>query len=568
MSRALSLSSCESFSPALLRSEPAALAAWIRFKLAKWLISAPLKKSGWVYGESGSPAAHGSVHVGGGDGGKIHLHREDQKIELVYHFPGNGFELGMAIPHTMMQQLPCPKGSTQLWLNEGEDVTGDGHQEKLDPLGITRCCVLLDFTRMLDANVNQRASGTAGCAVLFGVRPGLAADLSRLAMYSRRLSNIVASPISRSVTYVPGLRSEWTPMNRAIDGGGIDTRAIKEDVELIFSQYGFRSVIFFANVQGTAHSRSVAYVGRISNPVEDDRGALPDPQQVKNLLKFGLEQVGKSKKEIEQNLAGKAEEFLDGKIKNENLKKVVDFGLEHVGSNKKEMGKDLINQVAGSYKDKIDGMVSNPIAKKIVDFGIDHAGENLNELKTSAVEAVLVANKDLIRNANFPSVAVAAIAIAGNKQVRSLAGQAIQLPDIARTIFDEAGNRLGLPTNATSFLKDNAAAVMRGDWETIAIGAVSNKLGGGTLGNQAAAIALEKITGQPVTSASLQQLGAQGLIRLLDKSPVVASGKAGEAAVTAASASGVTVATAAGSQQVSHEEFGGAYDTVASPGLE
>ena len=107
MSRALSLSSCESFSPALLRSEPAALAAWIRFKLAKWLISAPLKKSGWVYGESGSPAAHGSVHVGGGDGGKIHLHREDHKIELVYHFPGNGFELGITVYPASRPGLPA-----------------------------------------------------------------------------------------------------------------------------------------------------------------------------------------------------------------------------------------------------------------------------------------------------------------------------------------------------------------------------------------------------------------------------------------------------------------------------
>jgi hypothetical protein len=540
MSRALSLSSCESFSPALLRSEPAALAAWIRFKLAKWLISAPLKKSGWVYGDSQSPAAHGSVHVGGADGGKIQLSREAEKIELVYHFPGNGYELGMAIPHTMMQQLPCPKGSTQLWLNEGEDLTGDGQQTHLDPLGITRSCVLLDLTRMLDANVNQRAAGTAGCALLFGVRPGLAADFARLAMYSRRLSSIVANPISRSVTYVPGLRSEWNPIDRNIDAGGLDTRAIKEDVELIFSQYGFRSVIFFATVQGTAHARSVAYTGRVSNPVEDDRGALPEP--AKNLLKFGLGEIGKSKAQIE---------------------------------------KDLIGKVAGSFKDKIDGAVSNPLAKQGVDFLVGHAGENLKQLQTSAIaglkakgeelgKSFLDAHKDELLQFKYPAAAIAAIAIVENKNVRSLATNALQgqLPNIAKTVFDDAGNKLGLPTSATDFLKSNAGAIVKGDWQSLAKSAVAKEIGGGAFGNQAAAIVLEKMTGKAVTTTSLESLGAQGLMKMLGNGPVVAAGKAGEAAVTGASAAGVSIATAAGAKQLSHEEFSGAYDTVASPGID
>ena len=76
------------------------------------------------------------------------------------------------------------------------------------------------------------------------------------------------------------------------------------------------------------------------------------------------------------------------------------------------------------------------------------------------------------------------------------------------------------------------------------------------------------MTGQPVTSHALQSLGAQALKAMLDKGPVVASGKAGEAAVTGATSSGVTVATANGASEMSHEEFKGGYSTVATPGLD
>ena len=100
----LSLAPCESFNPALLASEPAALAAWLRYRLARWLIGAPLKKSGWAY-RTTSADGRASITVGGAHDGKFELFRDADVVELEYVFSGQGFEVGMTIPHEMQQTL-------------------------------------------------------------------------------------------------------------------------------------------------------------------------------------------------------------------------------------------------------------------------------------------------------------------------------------------------------------------------------------------------------------------------------------------------------------------------------
>ncbi len=611
MARSLSIAPCESFSPALLRSEPAALASWIRYRLAKWLLNAPVRKSGWTY-PSTSHYASGNILVGR-DQATFALEREDQKVEIVYHFAGAGFMIGSRIPFTMMQTMPSPKGSNDLFIL-GE-VTGDGDQENLDRLGITnKNCMLIDLRTLLDAEVTHRGHGIAGSALLLGVSPSLQADFSRLAAYSRRLSNLANQPISRQTVYTPGLRSEWNPTN-VMGMGGVDPRAIYEDVEIIFSHHDFRAVLFFGGLQGTANTGSVAFMGQITNAANDDKGALPKAvstigkallanlnqgskglqaglidqakgmvakaipdANVRKAVSFGLGEIGKSKKEIEADLIGKGKGFIDSKLPDGFGKKAFDFAVDHIGKSKKEIEKDLFHDVVGGFKGKIDGKLPDGFMKKVVDFGIDHAGENLKELKASAVgvlkdkaselgKAYWDAHQDQLLQYKFPALATAAIAIASNKNARTLAGQ---FPSVERAIFSELGDKLNLPPVASTFLKDNAAAIVSGDWKGVAQVAISNELGGGGFGNQAAAVALEKLTGQPVTSTALKLLGGQGLKTLFDGgAPVVASGKAGDAAVTGVSATHVNVKGPTGLAKVlSHGDFFGAYDMVASPGVQ
>lgn len=546
MPRALSLSPYESFSPALLRSEPAALAAWIRYRMARWLIGAPLRKSGWNYTPTSTDAGT-SMHVGGADGGKFTLLKEDRVVDLTYVFPGGGFEIGMPIPQTMLEMLPAPKGSAELWLQEG---SGDGDQNNLEELGIRKDCVLIDLGRLLGSQVNGRGAGFTGALLLLGIKPELMADFTKLAMYTRRLAAIADAPISRHARYTPGLFTEQIPVDR-LGEGGVDTRAIYEDAEFVFSHYAFRAAIFFGNVEGTLDPHSVAYAGRITNPVVDDRGMVPKP---------GVgPQIG-------------------------NVQKAVSFALGEVGKSPSEIKKDLIGAAAGQIKDKIN--VTNPVLSKVVDFGLDHAGENLKDLKASAISDVtdqlksagkdfLVAHKDQLLPFKYPAVAVAAVAIAENKNIRNMAISAAknQLPGLEKTVFNAAGQRLGLPSGATTFLSDNANSIVQGDWHTVAQNALANQLGGGGFANQAAAVVLEKMTGQAVTTKSLETLGAQGLKGLLDKGPVVASGKAGDAAVTgltknAAGQNLVSLHNGQAPSVMPHEDFVQSYDTVATPGID
>ncbi len=612
MTRSLSIAPCESFSPALLRSEPAALAAWIRYRLAKWLINAPMRRSGWSY-PSTTHYSQGDLQIGR-DQSTFMLERDGVQLEIIYHFAGAGFVIGSRIPFTMMQALPSPKGTNELFILG--DVTGDGDAEHLDRLGIGKTCALIDLRSLLASEVVHRGHGVAGVALLLGVSPQLHADFSRLAAYSRRLTALANQPITRQTVYTPGLRTEWNPTN-VMAMGGIDTRAIYEDVEIIFSHHEFRACLFFGGVKGTTNAGSVAYMGHILNPVSDDRGALPPPNplasigkavlgnlgqgskglqaglvgeakalidkaipnaNVRKVVDFALGEVGKSKAEIQKDLIGQAKGFVDSKLPDGLGKKAFDFAVDHIGASKKDIEKDLINQVAGNFKDKIDSQIHSPFLKKVVDFGIDHAGENGKELKASALGALKDeatslgksywdSHKEQLLKYKYPAIAVAAAAIVSSKDLQKLVKG--QLPNIEKTVLTEVGGRLGLPAPVSSFIKDNAEAIVKGDWQSLAKTAISNELGGGGFGNQAAAILLEKMTGQPVTSTAVKILGAQGLKLLFDSSaPVVASGKGGEAAVTAVTASQVKVQGPTGVvTALSHGDFLSAFDMVASPGI-
>jgi hypothetical protein len=579
---ALCLSPCESFSPSMLRSEPAALAPWIRFRLAKWLLGAKVTASDWT-------SVHGDqtkIEVGT-DTGTIDLART-AKAPMQLHYklgPEMALEIGAPVPYAMRRLLRPPRDTDRVYL-VGDNYNDEQHG---DTLGVTRSFLAIDLYRLLDLPPTDLGNGAAGGVLLFGVKPELRANLARLASYSRRMASLTDEQLPRLTTNVPGLRSEWASPTRTGQVGA-DARAIHEELELIFATYPFRSMVFVGSLMGAINDKAVGYFGEIDNPTEDGatntyRAPIMDKirglvSPIKKVLSFALGEVGKSKAEIEKDVTGQAKELLDAKITDPNLKKVTDFALGEVGKSPADIKKDLLKNVAGEVKGKLDAVVTNPLAKKVVDFGLDHATETGKELKASALgelkdEAKGLAtqfwtdHKDQLMQYKYEAAAVAAIAIAENKQVRDFAVSQVKanLPDIAKTVFNAAGDKLHLPAGATDFLKNNASAIVSGDWQSLAKSAISTELGGGGFGNQAAAVVLEKLTGQPVTSQALKILGAQGLKALLDKGPVVAAGKAGEAAVTGATDTAVQVKTATGAAQLSHSDFAASYDTVASPGL-
>jgi type VI secretion system secreted protein VgrG len=308
----------------------------------------------------------------------------------------------------------------------------------------------------------------------------------------------------------------------------------------------------------------------------------------KEAAKFALDQVGKSREEIKQNLisevAGKVKENLH--IDNPVAKKVVEFGLDHAGQNSKELKAAAIGDLKGALKSKLP--FDDPLAKKVVDFGIDHAGESGKQIKAAALSAIEGDLKTTLTDKakaygaqllkdhpalKYPAVAVAAAAIAKNKNVRDWAIARAEGSNAVKTVFNEAGERIGVPKGATSFLFEHAEALRSGDYAGIAKDALAQQLGGGAFANQAANIVLEKITGQPVTSAAIKQVGAQGLKVLIDKWPAVASGPSGDAAVTgvttgANGAAAVVVHDGVSESEMPHAAFEERYDTVSSPGLD
>jgi hypothetical protein len=425
---------------------------------------------------------------------------------------------------------------------------------------------------LADAQITRTGKGTTCAAMLLGVKPELRADLGRLAVYTRRLRDLASRPMSRQVTYTPGiLRTEWTPVERAVEGG-VDLRAIQEEVEFIFSHHAFRGVIFFPTLRGAGSSgEGAVYLGLITNMSEDDKGAVPKPQSIANKA-APLAQALKKPGQVENSMLQQAKQSLDQKLpllQNRQVQQLSSFGLGELGPRPTPIG-----QVVGLGQ---QGSGASGYLGKAADLGLHELMSGGRNLKGDLLgSATGLAMNNMFSGQVNNVVAPAAIALVSSRNVNQLLTNEIGAnAPLAGVAFNDLGQKIGVPAPANAFLLGNAPAILRGDWQTLTTSAALSQLGGGPVTRMAAGAVMEKMLGQPTTTSALVRLGAPGLKSIVDSgNPVVASGKAGSAAVTGMATdpttgapTTVTVHDGAAPKTLSMPDFMSKFSTISSVGI-
>ncbi len=228
----------ESFSPTLLRSDPAALAAWIRHRFVRWLTGVALTKTKWTY----TTTKELLVPVGtrGADVQKLALSDGADSMDFQYRFAGPAVPIGAPLLQTDNRGFQEQKTGRSIWTPS--NVEADGHSGNLKTLAGMQRAVLID----LYALFGRRTEGGAACGamLLFGVDMHCATWIRRVGFHSHRLLEQVAT-------------------GRKPDGR-FSMDDIREDVDGGYREVGFQAALFFDGVDvGT--SPLVAYFVEIPN---------------------------------------------------------------------------------------------------------------------------------------------------------------------------------------------------------------------------------------------------------------------------------------------------------------
>jgi hypothetical protein len=273
-----SIASWDILSPTLLRTDPGALAAWIRFRFARWVLSAPFEGTPWDH-DAARGGERDALVVGSNATAKIALRNGHERVALEVRFPGVGAAIGAAMPHTLARRLPTlsPQFVTSsVWVPRRAGAQGAATFRIAD-LVTTPSCALIHLGALMGARLTRCDALAPRALLLLGVEPDLRSALHRVVTTTQRLRQLATAPATHATRYAPGFaRTGWVPVDRAAPGGGIDLRAIHEDMRDLFARVGFTGGLSVGGVRDVGPRRHEASVhfGEIAHVVHDE-GAAP-----------------------------------------------------------------------------------------------------------------------------------------------------------------------------------------------------------------------------------------------------------------------------------------------------
>jgi hypothetical protein len=247
----LTLLSYDSLSPHLLRTDPAALASWIRYRFIRWLTGVALSKTEWTYKTEHAV----TVPVGpkGSDTQKLTLTNgtAGTTMQLQYKFPGLALPIGAPLLQTDNRGYAPERTGRTIW-TPGK-TEGEGGNSNIKTLAGMKRAVLIDLHSLF----GRRTEGGEACGamMLFGLDFRCMTWMQKMGYYTSRLLDMsVEGPRTR---------------------GTLSMEDVRQDVDTSFQEAGFEGALFFDGVDGGTSSL-VAYLGELPNATAEDHTGQGD----------------------------------------------------------------------------------------------------------------------------------------------------------------------------------------------------------------------------------------------------------------------------------------------------
>ena len=235
----MTLLTYESLTRERVRTDPAALATWIRYRFVRWLTGVSLSKSQWTYKTDTELLV--PVGLRGAATQKLTLHDSaGLSMSFDYHFSGASVPIGMPLLQADNRGFQESKTGRSIW-TPGK-VQGDGHGDNLRTLAGMKRAVLIDLHALFGRRTEFGPA--CGAVLLFGLDAHCAAWIRKIGFHTYRLLEAVSE------------------RRRSIGGYSFDD--VRDDVDTSFQEVGFQGALFFDGLTG-ATSPLVAYFGELPN---------------------------------------------------------------------------------------------------------------------------------------------------------------------------------------------------------------------------------------------------------------------------------------------------------------